>query len=299
VPDADVLPISSAIRVGDVGYMAASAKHLWVASSGGLVRIDPKALGFELIDELGRFGVAATEDAVWVTSFDDNTIDRLDPVTGKSTLSVAFRGRPNTLAIRGRTIWVAEHQGGAIAGFDSSSGKLLHEVSVGPMGFGGPQGIAANDEGIWVGSPNTSSVARLDPATNEVIAQVKVSKSPCGGIALQPEAVWVSTCFDDRFAIRLDPRTNALVAEIDLRGHNGTPILVDGYPWFPVGMRLVRINPAMNRVDRIVKVVDESKFESFGATIAFGAAWIGGADGVTDPRVIRIPLEALRATPSS
>jgi hypothetical protein len=299
VPDADEIKIAPAIRIGDVGYVAASAKDIWVATSGGLVRIRPKNLTFEKIDEVGRFGIAANAAGVWVTAFEDGTVDRLDPATGKASSSTSLPGNPNGVAVFGQTVWVAEHRGGAIAAIDAASGKFLAEVSVGNLGAAGPQGVAADADGVWVGIPNTMSVARVDPKSREVVAQIAVGVSPCGGIALRADAVWVSSCFDDRFAIRIDPRTNEVAAQVDLGGHNGGAVLVDGYPWFPVGLRLVRVNPATNRVDRLVKLANDFKFESFGAIIAFGSAWIGGDDGVTEPRVIRIPLEALRDKPSS
>ena len=299
VPGADVLMIRSVIRVGEVNSMAASSKAVWAATSSGLVRINPKNLTYETVDETAHFEVAASADAVWVASFEGGTVDRFDPTTGKSTASSVVPNNPNAIAILGQTVWVSEHRGGAIAALDAVSAGLIDEVIVGPAGPGGPQGIGATTAGIWVGIPNVGLVVRVDPTTREVVARVSVQKSPCGSIAAQADAVWVSTCADDHYAIRIDPHTNELVAEIDLGGRNGDVVLVDGYPWFPVGMRLVRIDPATNRVDRLVQLETDPKFGSSGATIAFESVWIGGADGVTKARVIRIPIDALREAPSS
>jgi hypothetical protein len=98
----------------------------------------------------------------------------------------------------------------------------------------------------------------------------------------------VSSCFDDHFAVRIDPRINAVVAEIDIGGPNGGPILVDGYPWFPVYNQLIRIDPATNHIDRIVKFAKSAEFAAFGATVGFDAVWIGGQG-----RIARIPIAAL------
>ena len=101
-------------------------------------------------------------------------------------------------------------------------------------GAAGPKGIAADSQGVWVGIPNEGSVVRIDPSTNEVVAEIEVTTSPCGGIALQPDAVWVSSCYDDHYAIHIDPRTNELVAEIDIGGFNGVPcwlMAIPGSQW--------------------------------------------------------------------
>ena len=85
---------------------------------------------------------------------------------------------------------------------------------MGDAGF--VKGIAADAEGVWAGISDSGLVVRIDPSTNEVVAEIEVTTSPCGGIALQPDAVWVSSCYDDHYAIHIDPRTNELVAEIDI-----------------------------------------------------------------------------------
>jgi hypothetical protein len=172
---------------------------------------------------------------------------------------------------------------------DGRSGKVTAEIEVGPAGAAGPQGVAVDKTAVWVGIPNIQSMVRIDPATNTVVSKITTKASPCGGLALAPDAVWVSSCFDDHFAIRIDPRTNALVAEIDIGGLNGGPILVDGYPWFPVYNQLVRIDPATNRIDRIVRFAKSAEFAAFGATVGFDSVWVGGHG-----RIARIPIAALK-----
>ena len=94
--------------------------------------------------------------------------------------------------------------------------------------------------------------------------------------------------YDDHFAVRVDPQDNRNVAEIDIGGNNGGAIVVDGYPWFPVANRLVRIDPATNRVDRIVEFA-KSGFEGYGTALGFDAVWVGGVSGF----VAKIPVDAL------
>ena len=253
----------------ELGYMAVTADDVWAATNTGLVRIDPKTLKVQNVDEDPRFGLAAGADAVWVSDFGEGTAARLDPATTKQTVSVELPGNPNAIAIDNDAAWVAQHRNGTVTRLLEPSGDTVAVIEVGPEGSSGPQGVAADARVVWVGVPNIGSVVRIDPSTNEVVATVKTNVSPCGGIALQSDAVWVSSCFDDHSAIRIDPRTNTLVAEIDIGGYNGVPVIVDGYPWFPVYNQLVRIDPATNRVDRIVKFARSAEFAAFGTAIGF------------------------------
>jgi streptogramin lyase len=270
----------------DSGYLSVTSDAVWAAASSGLVRIDPTTLEYEQIERAPRFGMAASEDAVWVTNFDEGTVTRFDATTNEGTDVAELSGNPAALARFGDSVWVAQQRGGSVTRLDEQSGQVVAEVPVSDAGF--VKGIAAGAQGVWAGISANGLVVRVDPSSNEVVATIETTTSPCGGIALQPDAVWVSSCFDDHYAIHIDPRTNELVAEIDIRGHNGGAVLVDGYPWFPVGNRLVRIDPATDRIDWIVAFAPD-EFPSFGATLGFGAIWIGSIDG----RIARIPIDTL------
>ena len=273
----------------EVGNLGVTTKFVWAATSQGLVRLDPKTMKVDEIDEVPRFGLAADNQALWMTDFASGDTSRLDPATATQTASVQLSGNPESIAVFGDSVWVAQHRGGSVTRLAEPSGKIEAVIEVGAIGSGGPHGIAADKTGVWVGVHNKQSVVRIDPATNTVVATIKTDASPCGPIALTPDAVWESTCFDDHFAIRIDPRTNVLVAEIDLGGNNGGPIVVDGYPWFPVANQLVRVDPAANRVDRIVRFAKSAEFAAYGTVLGFDSVWIGGQG-----RVAQIPIAALR-----
>ncbi|MET0716506.1 MAG: hypothetical protein ABWY57_16510, partial [Mycetocola sp.] len=273
----------------ETGYLSVTADAVWSALSSGLVRIDPTTLEFEQVEQAPRFGMSASQDTVWATDFDAGTVTRFDPATNEGTDLAELSGNPAALAIFGDSVWVAQQRGGSVTRLEEPSGAVVKEITVGIDGAAGPKGVAADAQGAWVGIPNEGSVVRIDPSTNEVVAEIEVTTSPCGGIAVQPDAVWVSSCYDDHYAIHIDPRTNELVAEIDIRGFNGGAVLVDGYPWFPVGNRLVRIDPSTDRIDQIVAFTPD-EFTSFGATVGFDAIWVG-SNG--DGRIARIPMDAL------
>ena len=279
----------SAVLPGrEVGYLGVTTNFVWAATSEGLVRLEPRTLSTEDIDTVGRFGLAATDDAVWVTDFGRGIVSRLDPGKSTQTASLELPDNPNAVAILGDSVWVAQHRGGTVTRLDGRSGKVKAVIEVGPAGPAGPHGVIADKASVWVGVTNSESVVRIDPATNAVVATIKTNTSPCGGLALAPGAVWVSTCFDDHFAIRIDPRTIALVAEIDIGGPNGGPIIVDGHAWFPVNNQLVRIDPATNGIDRIVKFLEVRRLRG-----VWGDRRLRRRLGRRSGRIVRIPIDAL------
>jgi len=279
---------------GDVGYMGVSADSVWAETTSGLIRIDPDDMSVVTVDDQAGFGMFATESAVWVSNFDGATVTRFDPKTASPGVVAKVYGNPNAISVFGDTLWVAQHRGGAVTRLEEPSGSIVTEIKVGNMGRAGPQGVTATADAVWVGIPNIEAVVRIDPAANKVVATIPVTTSPCGGIAATDDAVWVSSCFDDEKIVRIDPRTNAVVGEFPIGGHNGGPVVVNGYPWFPVGNRLVRINPGTNEVDGVVEFADA--FQAFGTAVGFGSVWVGSIGG---RNLARVPLDVLEnwATP--
>ena len=277
-----------AVPGSDIGYLGVSARSVWAATINGLVRIDPGTLKAKLVDHGEHFGIAVTRDALWTTDPERGTANRFDPVKGTQTATAEVIGYPEAVAILEDSVWVAQHRRGSVTRLGEPSAKVITLVEVGPAGAGGPHGITATKDGVWVGITNNHSIVRIDPSSNAVVATIETKTSPCGGIAVQPDAVWVSSCYDDHFAVRVDPRTNRNVAEIDIGGHNGGAVVVDGYPWFPVANRLVRIDPATNRIDRIVEFA-KAGFDGYGTVIGFDSVWVGDFNG----SVAKIPIALL------
>ena len=278
----------------DVGYMGVSADSVWAASSAGLIRIDPDDMSMVTVDDTPGWGMFATESGVWASDWDRAEVTRFDPDSAAPGAVSKVYGNPNAISVFGDSVWVAAHRGGTVTRLDGPSGDVIAEIKVGHIGPAGPQGVTATADAVWVGIPNTGAVVRVDPATNKVVATIPVTTSPCGGIASTVDAVWVSSCSDDEKIIRIDPRTNKVVGEFPIGGPNGGAVVVNGYPWFPVGNRLVRFNPATNEVDGVVEFIDA--YQGYGTAVGFGSVWVGSVGGT---RLARVPFDVLAewATP--
>jgi hypothetical protein len=127
----------------------------------------------------------------------------------------------------------------------------------------------SDDDGGFAGH-----VVRLDPGTGAVIADIPTATVPTwevggGGIAADDDVVWVVGGVDaggglndpgggtDAFAVRIDPSTNEVVAEVTLGGaiaadvavdETGVWVLYDGDDRQDGRMQVARIDPATNEV---------------------------------------------------
>jgi len=75
---------------------------------------------------------------VWVTNQSDDTVNRIDPATGKVTRKVQVGGHPDGIAVGPHAVWVANGEDGTVTQIDPATGQPSGPVSVGS----GPAGIA-------------------------------------------------------------------------------------------------------------------------------------------------------------
>jgi hypothetical protein len=146
-----------------------------------------------------------------------------------------------------------------------------------------------------VSVPNVREVVRIDEATNAVLARIVVPSpaDPCGGFAVTPAAVWVSSC-EGGFIAKIDPATNATTSILNLHGYTVGFATDRGNTWFVVGgcacfysdqeAHLVEMTSS-GAVVRSIAL--EHGFWSGGVVIADGAVWV---DDWSKPLVIRIPI---------
>jgi streptogramin lyase len=146
-------------------------------------------------------GIALATGSLWVASFADGTVIRLDPATARveATIPLALPG---------------EEPG-------SDWGYLPFDVD-------------ANEEGVWV-STARGAVAHIDPATNRVVGVVPLPPEGPGGVAIGREAVWIENSLGGLF--RVDPETHRVEEEEGIDDETGrrlflgTPIARDGTLW--------------------------------------------------------------------
>jgi streptogramin lyase len=117
-------------------------------------------------------GLTAGAGSIWLASFADATLIRLDPETAsiEATIPLVLPG---------------EEPG--------SDWKFL------------PTHVAANQDGVWV-STARGAVAHIDPATNSVVDVVPLPPESLGGVVIGRDAVWLDN--GGGGVIRVDPKTH-------------------------------------------------------------------------------------------
>jgi DNA-binding beta-propeller fold protein YncE len=202
--------------------------------------------------------IAASAQAVWVTSERDGTITRLDPETGKPLTRPLHPGFGVAgIAIGGKWVWVTNSLRGRLLRLDPKTGRVLKTIDVGghpgPIALGGGRvwiadesgrGITAvNSEGgriyrrglppqttnlrlafgargLWVSIAGTGSVRRVDPADFTTGAPILVGRGPAG-LVVADGLVWVANSRSGTVS-RVDPATRQLLGDpIEVGGHPG------------------------------------------------------------------------------
>jgi YVTN family beta-propeller protein len=232
------------VRIGDIGVLQAqgcgpTSVHAYPDGTYATRRCDiPSA-------------VVVADGAVWVTKDDEMALLRLDPATRRVTNKIPLGVAPFLMAAGEGSIWVTDYEHGAVARVDTGTNSLV-KVFRGLVG--GPAGLAVGVGGVWVVKRSAGVVVRIDPLTNTVGPDIKVGDSPLPVAA--GDAVWVRN-ENDATVSRIDPVTSQVVATIPVgpkEGRDG----VDSLAIIPTGvwvtgMRLMRIDPSINRVAQVLK----------------------------------------------
>src|SRR5262249_53087328 len=89
--------------------MAFGAGRLWGADSGAqdLFEIDPVTGSLRRALELEPSAVALADGAIWVAGYDDATVEKIDPVSGRTIGRVHVGTGPVALAFDAGALWVA------------------------------------------------------------------------------------------------------------------------------------------------------------------------------------------------
>ena len=238
-------------------------------------------------------GIAVDPTGVWVTSWWDNTITRIDPTTNDLHVhGVQLPGNASVeeIASGGGSLWVTttewNEQGDALPGYvlrvDPATGNVLATINGGKTAYDLVYGHGA----VWVANVDDNTVLRIDPATNQVVARIAV-ESPLG-IASDAAAIWVSGVMG--LVSRIDPVTNQVVSTIQTQLSGGFVAAGAGAIWVTstggAGSAdgfVSRINPTTNEVVATIPVGDYP----YKLVVAGGSVWVGLWSG-DDMAVVRI-----------
>jgi len=197
--------------------------------------------------------MAAGYDSLWVASFGDKSIVRIDAKTNAvaASVPVTVADTESSVAAGEGGVWVVSDKKGVLSRIDPETNKVAAQIAVKPNSSAAMTGFGA----VWVsntGQPrakDNGSVQRIDPKTNKVVATIEVRCQP-RFLAAGEGAVWVLNQADGSVS-RIDPETNKVVATIEagVAGFGGDIAAGEGAVWVRGDkVLLVVIDPKTNRV---------------------------------------------------
>jgi YVTN family beta-propeller protein len=241
--------------------IAVAQGALWVASvapgdldapgKDAVARIDPATGRTVATVTVARapLDLAATPGVVWVTNAGagGDSVARIDPQTNRPAgRPVRTGASPQSLAVGGGSLWVANHDAATVTRIDQASGKVVADIPVGSE----PHRVAYGAGAAWVGNWHDNSVSRIDPRTNRVVGSpIPIGFHHAGNLAVGAGGVWVTSDYradaapQDVVVVRIDPRANRAVETIAVGGHPIDVAATAGAVWVSVANpgRVLRI----------------------------------------------------------
>jgi hypothetical protein len=171
-------------------YLAYGAGSVWVAGpEGALVRVDPTTgtpVASIPVAPAGVTEVAATDDAVWVTSKTAGAVYRIDPSSNAVVASITTGRGAHGVVIDRSGVWVTNYEEPTVSRIDPVTNTVVATVE----DVGSGVGIVAADGAIWV-STRWRGISRIDPATNVATLVAELPEWNYG-IAYDEGALWVT-----------------------------------------------------------------------------------------------------------
>jgi DNA-binding beta-propeller fold protein YncE len=233
-----------AVAQGALWVTSVAPGDLGTPGKDTVTRIDPATGRTVATITVARapLDVAATPGAVWVTNSGagGDSVARIDPHTNRlSGRPVSTGASPQSLAVGGGSLWVANHDARTVTRIDQVSGKVVADILVPSE----PHRVAYGAGAAWVGNWHDNSISRIDPATNRVVGSpIPIGSHHAGNLAVGAGGVWVTSDYrpeaadEDVVVVRIDPRTNRAVETIAVGGHPIDIAATEGAVWVSVAV---------------------------------------------------------------
>jgi YVTN family beta-propeller protein len=233
--------------------------------------------------------VAVGDGAIWVLNSNEETLSRLDATQMIVVKSIGTGAGPIDLAVGAGAVWVAQTSHTLVRIDPSSEVAETSRIpassgaAVSQSGAALPSWVASDGAAVW--ATNNSTVSRIEPKPQLSVAPK--SLGCCGAVAVGAGSVWVT---DDTGLLRLDARTGARQAHIDLPFASAGLVVAAGSVWATDQSRSAvwRIDVRNNAVGGTITVGDHPAGIAAGA----GSLWVASGDG----SVSRIDPAANRVT---
>ena len=223
----------------------------------------------------GAGSVAFGGEFIWVSNVAERNVLHIDANTGQVSGSpIPLEFEPREIAYGEGAVWVLSTDRTGLARIDLQSNKVVKIIDL--SAFQIPSYnlvlIAAGEGAVWI--TDQTSVIQINPQTNQVVGQPLPAGEEIIAVALGHGTFWTGS-HDDGIVARVDPRTNRVVARIDM-GFSVHGLAVDEESVWVLdehGFAVVRIDPQSNQLQERIPI------DFVGANLAAGAGsvWVAPA----------------------
>ena len=216
----------------------------------------------------------------------DDSARELSDVRRPSVVAKIDTGQPVGLSAGFGSVWVADHREETVSRIDPSTNRVTRSIRLGVF----PADLAAGLGGVWVPVLEGFRLARVDPRTNRetasfpgIFTQAITGAGSVWALHFEEGTRDWGGDWKGRTVVRIDPRTNKIVARIRFRNVLGNVGIAfgEGAVWVATGQRsIARIDPDANQA--VARIAVNGVPETL--AVGEGAVWAALSDG----RVARI-----------
>ncbi|HTI28804.1 MAG TPA: YncE family protein [Methylomirabilota bacterium] len=249
--------------------MALGEDAAWLRlADGSVARVNRADGAFVTIPVgTGEFGsLAIGEGAVWVTTFDEDKLSRIDPATNTVVAEIEVGTNPEGIAVTPGAVWVSNHRGGSIWRIDPATNAVVARIDAGQPGPSGPKDLQLAFGDIWTTVPNSSIVIRVDPETNEVATIDVVTVE---ALVVGDQSLYVTDALAK--ISEIDPESNTAIRRFY---PDAVPwIFGDGSFWSVDGSDLLRLDTASFATTETWHIPGEQN-DYFGFSFVGDSIWL-------------------------
>ncbi len=157
---------------------------------------------------------------IWITAFDGNELNEVDPATNEVIHTYRMPGGPCGIVERDGTLWIETQH--TLVTFDPERGEVIDRMRV----PGGVFGVTSTPSGLWGMAPAATQVIQIDPRSGRVVARVDI-EGPLSGLAVDGDQMWTVSGRSE--LVRIDPRSHSIVERIKLDSFEPEGLAIGGH----------------------------------------------------------------------
>jgi hypothetical protein len=240
-------------RAVAIAVVLAVAASCASASSGDL----PGARSIKICAAAGPYWptmtLALQGKTAWVACKTQSRVVRVNTQTGKTTKSVHLRGPVIAVAAGFGSIWALD-SGGTLYRIEPKKAKVAKRIALNAAAV---YNIWIGGGSIWVAADQGASVVRVSPQSNRVVARVEAGDGPAG-MAFDGATGWVVNHRDTTID-RIDLTTSESTLLTTLGGVNDRApermTFSHGSLWVTGrGTDLLKVNPATGALEQTIEI---------------------------------------------